>query len=138
MIVREQMIDLLLEACPSCGARWSAYRATPEFDAELLYVHLGDFAHHIVDLLARDQTGELLAIGRAIERLHVEGYGYVKEAATIGLLEGIQNVASHGNVSTEPLEAALGVEGRRWWRSLDGFWSGKIPHVGADIAKGSR
>ena len=52
MIGREQVIDLLLEACPSYCARWEAYRQAPEFDAELLYVHLGDFADHVVDLLS--------------------------------------------------------------------------------------
>jgi hypothetical protein len=125
------------------------YRDTPEgvvetslsrlqLDAELLYLHLGDFAHHVVDLLGRDARGELAAIARALEHLHVEGDDDVKEAATIGLLEGIQNVAGHRNVSTEALEAALGDEARRWWRSLDAFWSGKIPYVGADIGKGVR
>jgi hypothetical protein len=137
MIGREQVIDLLLEACPSYCARWEAYRQAPEFDAELLYVHLGDFADHVVDLLEGDARADLAALTRILERLHLEGDDHVKEAATIGLLEGIQNVAGHRNVSTEGLEAALGAETRRWWRSLDAFWSGKIPHVGADIVKGS-
>ena len=137
MIRREQVISLLLEACPSYRARWEAYRQAPEFDAELLYVHLGDFAGHVVDLLARDAKEDLAGLTRALERLHLEGDDYVKEAATTGLLEGIQNVAGNRNVSTEGLEAALDVETRRWWRSLDAFWSGKIPHVGADIVKGS-
>jgi hypothetical protein len=137
MIRREQVIGRLLEACPSYHARWEAYRQGPEFDAALLYVHLGDFADHVVDLLARDARADLAAITQALERLHLEGDDHVKEAATIGLLEGIQNVAGHRKVSTEGLEAALGAETRRWWRSLDAFWSGKIPHVGADIVKGS-
>jgi hypothetical protein len=130
-------MGLLLQACPSYEARWKAYRESPEFDAELLYLHLGDFAHHVVDLLERDARAELAAIARALEHLHVEGDDDVKEAATIGLLEGIQNVAGHRNVSTEALEAALGAETHRWWRSLVAFWSGKVPHVGADLVKSS-
>jgi hypothetical protein len=61
----------------------------------------------------------------------------VKEAATIGLLEGIQNVAGNRGIPTKVLEETLGAETQRWWSSLDAFWSGKIPYVGADIAKGS-
>jgi hypothetical protein len=38
---------------------------------------------------------------------------------------------------TEALEVAFGAETLRWWQSLDAFWSGKIPHVGADIGKRS-
>ena len=94
MIRREQVIGMLLEACPSYHARWKACREDPGFDAELLYVHLGDFADHVIDLLSRDDRAELGALTRAVERLHVDGDEYVKEAATIGLLEGIQNIAS--------------------------------------------
>jgi len=137
MIRREQVIGLLIEACPSYRARWQAYAGEPEFDAELLYVHLGDFAAHVVDLLERHEGAELPALSRVVEQLHLDGDDYVTEAATIGLLEGIQNVAGHRNVSTEDLETVLGVETRRWWASLDAFWPGQIPHVGADIVKGS-
>jgi hypothetical protein len=125
MILREQVIDLLLEACPSYRARWEAYRAAPVFDAELLYVNLGDFADHVVDLLERGERAELSAVIEALERLHVDGDDDVKEAATIGLLEGIQNVAGHRGVPTKRLEEGLGVETRRWWYSLDAFWSGR-------------
>jgi hypothetical protein len=138
MIRREQVIDVLLEACPSYRARWDQVRADPVFDAELLYVHLGDFADHLVDLIAGGESTELPGVAGALERLHLEGDDFVKEAATIGLLEGIQNVAGNRGVPTKIFEQTLGIESRRWWDSLVAFWSGKIPHVGADITKGSR
>lgn len=78
MIRREQVIGLLLEACPSYGARWQAYRSAPEFDAELLYVHLGDFANHVIDLLHRGENAELAALARVVEQLHLEGDDYVR------------------------------------------------------------
>jgi hypothetical protein len=137
MIRRDQMIGLLLDACPSYRIRWEAYCREPEFDADLLYPHLGDFADHVVDLLVGEEIDDLLALSETIERLHLEGDDFVKEAATIGLLEGIQNRAGHRNVSTGALEATLGAETRRWWRSLSAFWAGEIPLVGADIVKGS-
>jgi hypothetical protein len=137
MIRREQVIGLLLEACPSYNLRWETYRNAPEFDVELLYVHLGDFADHVIDLLERDERSEFPAFIQVLERLHLDGDDDVKEAATIGLLEGIQNIAGHRKVSTESFEAALSVEMQRWWRSLDAFWSGKVPYVGAGTTKGS-
>jgi hypothetical protein len=130
-------MDVLLEACPSYGPRWKSYRAQPEFGQELLYVHLGDFADHIVDLLAGGEVSEISALANAVERLHRDADGSVREAATIGLLEGIQNVAGHRGVSTSTFEDALGPEARRWWASLNAFWDRKVPFVGADIAKGS-
>ena len=40
-------------------------------------------------------------------------------------------------VAMRTFELALGPEARRWWVSLNAFWEGKIPHVGADVTKGS-
>ena len=134
---RERVVDLLLRACPSYGPRWEAYRVEPEFDAELLYLHLSDFAVHVVDLIERGAVVELPAVGLVLEDLHLDGDDYVKEAATIGLLESFQNHAGHRGISTEPLEATFGVETRRWWNSLNAFWAGEIPYVGADIVKSS-
>jgi hypothetical protein len=138
MIRADEVMALLLAACPSYVARWRAYRAEPAFDAAELRLHLGDFADHVVDRLEGGEGDELPALCRVVEWLHVDGDDDVKEAATIGLLEGIQNVAGHRGVPTAGLEAALGPETRRWWRSLDEFWSGKVPHVGADVPKRPR
>jgi hypothetical protein len=61
----------------------------------------------------------------------------VRTAATIGLLEGLQNVALAGQVDPAPFEARLGPESSRWWRELEAFWAGEIPFVGAGATTGS-
>lgn len=86
-------MPLLMEACPS-------YRL-PSDDQELLYVTLGDFGRHLLALQRQSRTQEFAAVARAIERLHVEGDHYVREAATIGLLEGILNVWSSEGTDPE-------------------------------------
>ena len=58
---------------------------------------MGELAHHMVDLIKSNQTSEFLAVFDVIERLHIEGDHYVKEAGTIGILESIQNVASNND-----------------------------------------
>jgi len=135
MIRREDIVDVLLSASPGYRVRWDQFRGSTDFDANLIYVHLGDFADFVVDLLERHELEGMHAIAVGLERLHVEGDEFVKEAATIGLLEGIQNIASNRRVATTGLEEALGVETRRWWNSLRAFWSGRSPYVGADITK---
>jgi hypothetical protein len=57
------VIPTLLEACPSFRARWTAYVAEPEYDESLLYVHLGEFARHVVELLKGGSTGAGLKPG---------------------------------------------------------------------------
>ena len=65
--------------------------------------------------------------------MHLDGDQYVKEAATIGMLEGIQNVALNSGVEPESFVAYLKPESAKWWRQLNDFWEAKIPYVGATI-----
>jgi hypothetical protein len=131
-ITKEQVMPLLLAACPSFTEKWEEHHAF--YDGEdLLYVDFGEFAHHLVELHKTNRVGELPAAFEIIERLHLEGDDYVKEAATIGMLEGIQNVAGNLNVDPEVFAVYLKPESAKWWRQLNKFWQGKIPYVGATI-----
>lgn len=87
VITRDKVIPLLIEACPS-------YReaAQKSEDAELLYVEASNFARHLLQLYQQGRTDEFPAVAQVIERLHIEGDKWVRELATIGLLEGVQNV----------------------------------------------
>jgi hypothetical protein len=127
MITSEQIIPLLLEACPSFQATWEEHLR--QCDGPILYVALGDFARHLVELYQRHQTEAFPAVARIIERLHVEGDAEVREAATIGLLEGIQNSWSD-SVDPELFLPYLLPESARWWRNLNNFWTGKSKSLG--------
>ena len=100
MITKEQVMPLFLSACPSFAPDWENYRASYP-DEGLLYVDMGELAHHMVDLIKSNQTSEFQVVFDVIERLHIEGDDYVKEAATIGVLESLQNVASNNGVDPE-------------------------------------
>jgi hypothetical protein len=134
MITKEQVMPLLLVACPSFSKRWEEHRLFYEAgDEQLLYIDLGEFASHLVELHKAGRVEEFPAAFQIIERLHLEGDHYVKEAATIGLLEGIQNVAGNTGGQPEEFVPYLGSESIKWWRQLNDFWNGKIPYVGATI-----
>lgn len=122
---------MLLQACPSFVDSWNDLRAEygPELD-ELVYVSLGAYARHLVALLQQRRTAEFPNVFRAIEELHVHGDVDVREAATIGLLEGIQNALSHAGADQLGIESLLLPESARWWRSLNKFWAGEIRVVG--------
>ena len=128
-------MPLLLIACPSFSRSWEEYllEAYQGEEEQLLYIDLYEFACHLVELHKAHRIEEFPAAFRAIEDLHLEGNHFVKEAATIGLLEGIQNAAGHRGVDPEEFLQYLHVESLRWWRQLNDFWSGKISSVGATI-----
>lgn len=122
---------MLLETCPSFRTRWTAYVAESGYDESLLYVHLGKFARHLVELLKAGSTAEFAAVFNAVEGLHVDGDEYVREAVTIGFLEGLQNVAGHAGIDPESFAPYLRSESMKWWAELNGFWSGQGPRAGA-------
>jgi len=58
-----------------------------------------------------------------IETLHLNGDSYVREAATVGLLEDIQNNSGHRAVDPAVFVMYLKPESLRWWNKLNDFWT---------------
>jgi hypothetical protein len=124
LISKGDVMPLLLEACPSFRAPWQAFVSDSLYDPTNLYSHLGEFARHLVGLMKAKKTEEFSAVFAVVERLHVEGDGYVSEAATIGLLEGIQNI-SGGKVDPESFLPFLERDSWMYWQALNEFWDGQ-------------
>ena len=128
------VMPALLQACPGFEPAWRALSA--DGSGDLLYVAFGESARYLHSKKKEGKEEELHAAAGFIERMHCEGDDYVRELATIGALEGIQNVWSHTDEGADAFAPYLRSESKRWWYSLDRFWSGEIPHVGADIKQG--
>ena len=123
------MFEPMLSACPSFEPTWREFAQDAERSPNedpLYYVLLGDLARHLLALQAAGSTDELPAVFEVVERWHTEGDDYVKEAATIGLLEGIQNNASHRDFDTGVFETWLKPETKKWWLKLNRYWDGDI------------
>lgn len=127
MIEQFEAIPLLVTACPSFIDGWDEHIKTHGHD--LAYVAASAFARHLFALYQAGKITEFPAVAVAIERLHIEGSPQVKEFATIGILEGVQNVWSNNNADPEQFQRFLGPESQRWWLSLNDFWSGKKTYV---------
>jgi hypothetical protein len=125
MIAKDQMMDVLLQACPSFAPEWLAFQREWQDDASNmpLYLALADFARHLIGLVERGETACLPAVFVAVERLHTEGDSYVQEAGTVGLLESLQNLNLHAHgTNPEEFRPYLGPESLRWWEKLYRFW----------------
>jgi len=121
VITRDEVMPLLLSACPSFGEPWRECVGQSWYDADLRYVHLGEFAHHLVDLEKARATSEFARVFAVVED-HTDGDGYVREAARSGLLEDIQNIALGDGVDLEAFLPFLRPESARWWHKLIAFW----------------
>jgi len=128
VIDKEHVVELILEACPSFEDEWKQHRA--EYGDDLLYVAAGSLARHLLVLHKCNRQDCFPALGAVIERLHTEGSPWVKEFATIGILESVQNVWMNEGADPEDFCRWLGPESRKWWSNVNDFWSGKAPYVG--------
>ena len=101
----------------------------PEFipkDHTLPYLATGDFARYLLDLYHAGQTDELLKGLNFIEALHHSKHKAVRELATVGFLEDIQNLWQQGGVSPEVVFDYLGEKSQKAWQELNRFWNGEI------------
>jgi hypothetical protein len=126
VIDKDNMMGVLIEACPSFVPAWEAFLKEWEEDANdlPLYLALAELARHLCGMLARDETTMFSRVFGAVERLLVDGDQYVQEAACVGLLEDLQNANLHSSTAPEQFRPFLGPEAARCWSELDRFWRG--------------
>jgi hypothetical protein len=125
-IDREGMLDPLLAADPSFEPTWREFVAEWQSEAEgelPLYLALGDLARHLIAKLERGETADFAAVFDVVEQWHLRGDAYVREAATVGLLEDLQNTNLHRRTQPGDFEPWLRPESKRWWGKVERFWS---------------
>ena len=123
MVRRGEMMLPMLEACPSFIPAWKQFESEWKAEPELpLYLALSDLARHLIAMLERGDTGTFPAIFTVVERWHCEGDPYVQEAATVGLLEDMQNPGLHNHTKPAQFRAYLQPVSLKWWDKLIGFW----------------
>ncbi len=118
----------MLAACPSFWPDWDVFLAEwSTEDDKPVYLALASLARHLVELLDARQEPELSRAFAVVERWLVEGDAHVREAASIGLLEDLQNDNIHTSTSPRQIEAFLMPESLKWWRKVEGFWANGTP-----------
>lgn len=128
MITKNEMMEPMLVACPSFRPDWDEFVSEwATEDDKPLYLALGSLARHLVTLLAAQRQLDLSRALAVVERWHVEGDAYVREAATIGLLEDLQNDNLHATTLPRDFEPLLLPESLKWWRKVEAFWSHGTP-----------
>lgn len=135
MIQKEQVMDMILNSYPSYKVRYSNYlKENYEHGEErLLYVDIFDLINHLIERYQKKYLEELEKLFDCIEELHLNGDDYVKEWATIGFLEDLQNKLLQENIEFKEFEIYLRSESRIWWNHLLDFWNGKTKYVGGPL-----
>lgn len=125
-INRERMFEPLLQADPTFDPSWRAFLADYKDEPELpLYLALSDLACHLIAQLDRGETARFDAVFDIVERWCLRGDHYVRVAATVGLLEDLQNGNLYERAQIRPsdFEPWLRPVSKRQWEKVYAFWS---------------
>ncbi len=129
-ITKHMMFEPVLASDPSFLPRWNDWREDYCEEPEpLYYLALASLAQHVVDKIAAKDIANLDKIFALVEAWHIDGDTYVRQAATVGFLEALQNHLSHRDdyeSLTLVVEPWLQPESKRWWDKLTRFWEGDI------------
>lgn len=126
MITRSDMFVSLLIADPTFEPVWRKFCQEWQDEPQPpLYLALGDLAAHLITKLEMGNTESFDAIFDVVERWHVEGDNYVQEAATVGLLEDLQNLNLYNSTKPSNFEPWLGTRTSQRWAEVTSFWSAK-------------
>jgi hypothetical protein len=117
------VVPAFLSACPSAAHAWEEYMRRWNGQAERgHYNDAGVIAHHLVDRFEGGHLDEFPAAFALLEGCLVEGDEQTKELASIGIIEDIQNIASHRPFGPRVFYQWLGSESRAAWDQLCEDW----------------
>ena len=128
MISKEEMFKPILAVSDGFRPIWNEFVREWEDEAELpQYLALSDLATYISGLVTESRTRELSDIFEVIERWLLEGDGYVREAAIVGILEDLQNTNVVGSDVPDKVQELLLPESKKQWAKIIEFWdTGRI------------
>ena len=124
MISKEQMFDPILTITPSFTKAWKEFASEWQDHSDDLpyYLALAEHARHLIGLLEAEKNKEIQDVFGVVEEWLTSGDQYVKEAATVGLLEDLQNSNLHRNTRPEDFVQFLKPEALYWWNKVERFW----------------
>ena len=123
MIDRAEMMSAIIATCPDLSATYDSFAAKWQDELESpCYLALADFSRYVISQLETGNRHQLHVAFETIERLHIEGDSYVREAATIGILESLQNTNLHSNTKPEQFLEFLRPVSLSNWRKVEDFW----------------
>lgn len=125
MIPVRDIVPKLLLACPTAKPAWDDHVESWAGQKRGHYNDISVFAHHIVNSFREARTEEFPEFFATLEELLQDGDAEVKDLASIGIIEDIQNIASHEEHGYQVFERWLGPLSHHAWREVEIIWEGK-------------
>jgi hypothetical protein len=134
VIEKTDIMPLVLARCPGFAPTWEKHRLLWEGEESGIYNDLAEFATFIVNCYEQRATEPVVAAFALIEELLVDGNEDVRNAATIGFLEDVQNIASWRPFTAAVFVQWLGPKSKLAWAEIEEMWRDKSSL--ADVIRG--
>ena len=125
MVKVTEVAELFLQVCPEAQPEWEEHLKDWEGESPAHYIEISVFARHLVDSYEEAQTESFAQVFGLVERLIEEGDDDTQGVMIVGLLEGLQNIASWKTFGSCVFEPYLGPKSLIAWRELEALWQGK-------------
>lgn len=111
----ERLMAALLAAAPDFRPVWQAFLASWDGQPPGYYNAMAELAHYLVDRYAAGQTEDFGVIFQEVERFLPQ----LENLLGVGLLEDIQNIASHRSFGAAVFVPWLGPASLQLWQAVD-------------------
>lgn len=120
MPVSRERIEGLVATAPNFRNRWEIFLKEWENNPPTpWYIAMSELAHYVVESYAEGTTTELPNLFKAVEALLENPDPELENLIAVGLLEDIQNVASHRNFGAAPFRQWLRPRSVVLWDEVD-------------------
>lgn len=125
IVPEPELIPRILDRIPEFRERWDEHVQYWEGNDAGIFNDLAEFSHFVVEEFTAGKTEVVVRVFELCEEvLREEDYrltGYI----AIGVLETIQNIASHTDEGYVVFEPFLGPLSLKAWREIEVLWEGK-------------
>jgi len=125
VIDKDEMIPMLLDACPGFRPRWEEHVASWNGEPAGVYNDIGEFVAYLLDTYEQGQMDSVRSAFNILERFLMEGDAETKERAVIGFIEDIQNASSWRSFGAKAFLPFLGPHSQVGWAEVERMWRGK-------------
>lgn len=122
MPAKQEDVEKIIATVPGFQRQWQEFVKESEKETSpQWYLVMGGLAHYLVEKYAQEATGEFSDLFASVETLLHKPDPELENLITVGLLEDIQNVASHRDFGAAPFLQWLGPRSLVVWNEINTY-----------------
>jgi hypothetical protein len=122
MSANREAFETIIATVPDFQPRYQKFLVHWHGEDIPWYLAMGELAHYIVEAYEQGDTSRYQELFSAVERVLTSGDSEVQNLIVVGLLEDIQNIASHRSFGPDVFRGWLGPQSLIAWDELNRGW----------------